>query len=217
LTIIHSTAILLIAPKEGENTERISKPPEIRRQEILDAAMRLFCEKGYEATSMADIAKELHVVQGLCYRYFDSKQTLFDTAMQQYVAECSADFIKNLHDHSKTIRERMDTMFALMSDERRERYHDFYHKSGNEALHEMLSLKMCKYMIPHVKEELELLCSQGVLSLEKPELTAEFILFGQMGLLQDQEEPLSVRLRHIRMYIDKLLSTNTIDTAKDSI
>lgn len=217
MTIIHSPAILFIKQKEGENTERISKPPEIRRQEILDAAMRLFCEKGYESTSMADIAKELHIVQGLCYRYFDSKQTLFDTAMQQYVAECSSDFIKILHDHSKTIRERMDTISALMSDEGRERYHDFYHKSGNEALHEMMSFKMCKYMIPHVKEELELLCRQGVLSLDKPELTAEFILFGQMGLLQDQEEPLSVRLRHIRTYIDNLLSANTIGTEKDTI
>ena len=31
---------------------RISKPPEVRRQEILDTAMELFAEKGYEDTSM---------------------------------------------------------------------------------------------------------------------------------------------------------------------
>ena len=36
---------------------RISKPPEVRRQEILDTAMELFAEKGYEDTSMADIAR----------------------------------------------------------------------------------------------------------------------------------------------------------------
>ena len=56
---------------------RISKPPEVRRQEILDTAMELFAEKGYEDTSMADIARRMGVVQGLCYRYFDSKRVLF--------------------------------------------------------------------------------------------------------------------------------------------
>ena len=56
---------------------RVSKAPEVRRQEILETAMKLFTEKGYEATSMRDIAQACGVVAGLCYRYFDSKQKLF--------------------------------------------------------------------------------------------------------------------------------------------
>lgn len=31
---------------------RVSKPPEERRQEIMDTAMRVFAEKGYEQTTM---------------------------------------------------------------------------------------------------------------------------------------------------------------------
>ena len=56
---------------------RITKKPEIRRQEILDAALVLFGKNGYEKTSMADIAKYMGVAQGLCYRYFPSKEALF--------------------------------------------------------------------------------------------------------------------------------------------
>jgi AcrR family transcriptional regulator len=198
--------------KEGENTERISKPPEIRKQEILDAAMRLFCEKGYESTSMENIARELHVVQGLCYRYFPSKQALFDAAMQQYVEECSADFIKIIHDSGKTIQERLGIISALMANEEEtSRYHAFYHKPGNEALHEMMSIRMCKYMIPHVQEELGRLCREGTIQVEKPKLMTEFIMYGQLSLLQDQAEPYPVRLRQIRMYIEKLLGLNTAD------
>lgn len=52
--------------------------------------MELFAEKGYEDTSMADIARRMGVVQGLCYRYFDSKRVLFREAMEQYVRECCA-------------------------------------------------------------------------------------------------------------------------------
>ena len=47
---------------------RISKEPEARKQEILETAMKLFAEKGYEKTSISDIAKEIGVAQGLCYR-----------------------------------------------------------------------------------------------------------------------------------------------------
>ena len=65
-------------------TARISKEPEVRRQEILDTAMSVFMEKGYEAATMRDIAAAMHVVPGLCYRYFESKQMLYDTAIEQY-------------------------------------------------------------------------------------------------------------------------------------
>ena len=43
---------------------RITKEPEERKQEIFDAALRLFGEKGYEKTTITDIAKEIGVAQG---------------------------------------------------------------------------------------------------------------------------------------------------------
>ena len=41
---------------------RITKEPEERKQEILDTAMQLFYEKGYEKTSITDIAKAIGIV-----------------------------------------------------------------------------------------------------------------------------------------------------------
>ena len=50
----------MISEKRGDTVKeekiRISKPPEERKQEIMDAAMRAFTEKGYEQTTMRDIA-----------------------------------------------------------------------------------------------------------------------------------------------------------------
>ena len=63
---------------------RITKEPEVRKQEILDTALKLFGENGYEKTSITDIAKAIGVAQGLCYRYFPSKEALFDSAIEQY-------------------------------------------------------------------------------------------------------------------------------------
>jgi AcrR family transcriptional regulator len=63
---------------------RITKDPQERKQEILETAMRLFQEKGYEKISISDIAKAIGVAQGLCYWYFPSKEVLFDEVVDQY-------------------------------------------------------------------------------------------------------------------------------------
>lgn len=48
-----------------------------RRADLLAHAERLFRERGYRDTRMADIAKEAGVAKGLLYWYFDSKEALF--------------------------------------------------------------------------------------------------------------------------------------------
>jgi AcrR family transcriptional regulator len=44
-----------------------------RRGEILDAAVRVFSRKGYQAAGVADIAADLGIGHGTFYRYFESK------------------------------------------------------------------------------------------------------------------------------------------------
>jgi AcrR family transcriptional regulator len=55
---------------------RIVKEPEIRRNEILDAAERLLFTKGYEQMAIREIVDELQIAKGTVYHYFDSKQAL---------------------------------------------------------------------------------------------------------------------------------------------
>jgi len=88
---------------------RITKEPEERKQEILDTAMRLFYEKGYEKTSIADIAKEIGVAQGLCYRYFPSKEALFDCAIEQYADEIVSKFTISKGNEKLTLKEIIET------------------------------------------------------------------------------------------------------------
>ena len=53
---------------------RIIKDPEERKQEIIEAALHLFSKKGYEHTTIQDIAKYLNISQGLCYRILNLKR-----------------------------------------------------------------------------------------------------------------------------------------------
>lgn len=54
-----------------------------KRQELLRVAERLFCLKGYEATSVQDILDVLHVSKGGFYHHFASKEALLDTLFLQ--------------------------------------------------------------------------------------------------------------------------------------
>ena len=48
-----------------------------RRQQILDESARLFAERGYHPTSVAEIVESLGVGKGVFYWYFESKEDLF--------------------------------------------------------------------------------------------------------------------------------------------
>ncbi len=57
---------------------------------ILKTALDLFAEKGYEATTMRDIAQAAGVSLGLAYRYFASKESLLLVLYEQMSEETSA-------------------------------------------------------------------------------------------------------------------------------
>ncbi|MFQ5899456.1 MAG: TetR/AcrR family transcriptional regulator [Candidatus Methylomirabilia bacterium] len=50
---------------------------EKKRRRILDAASRIFAERDYHAVSMDEVARVARVGKGTLYRYFDSKEDLY--------------------------------------------------------------------------------------------------------------------------------------------
>jgi AcrR family transcriptional regulator len=54
-----------------------------RREAILDAALKLFAERGYHGTSVALIAERAKVGTGTIYRYFKDKEVLVNVLYQQ--------------------------------------------------------------------------------------------------------------------------------------
>lgn len=60
------------------------------RQHILETAIRLFAEQGYEATTMRDIATAADCSLGLTYRYFSQKEELVIALYEHLAAESLA-------------------------------------------------------------------------------------------------------------------------------
>jgi AcrR family transcriptional regulator len=59
--------------------------PEARPQEILDAALAVFAEKGFSATRMRDIAQRAGITVVTVYRYYKNKQEIFKSLVEESV------------------------------------------------------------------------------------------------------------------------------------
>ena len=58
-----------------------------RRNEILDAALRLVYSKGYEKMTIQDILDQLHMSKGAFYHYFDSKVAVLEAVIERMATE----------------------------------------------------------------------------------------------------------------------------------
>ena len=54
------------------------------RTTIVHAALAAFISKGFQHTSMSDIAKEAHIAKGTLYLYFRSKEELIEVMIENY-------------------------------------------------------------------------------------------------------------------------------------
>jgi AcrR family transcriptional regulator len=78
------------------SSERVLTPKARRtRERILEAALVLFADRGYEATTMRDVAREAGASLGLAYRYFASKEE-FALALYMRLAEESEEWAREV-------------------------------------------------------------------------------------------------------------------------
>lgn len=79
------------APKRNGSDR---KPKAARWLELLDAAAEIFYEKGYDATSLQDIADSVGILKGSIYYYIETKQDLLDQLLREVHAAGMLNFEK---------------------------------------------------------------------------------------------------------------------------
>ncbi|MBI5232562.1 MAG: TetR/AcrR family transcriptional regulator [Coriobacteriales bacterium] len=84
-----------------------------RRGEILDAALGVFAERGYDAGSMREIAGRVGVSEPALYRHFPGKEAIFLTLMDAVAGRVSREAFALLEQaHAETLREQIIAAFA---------------------------------------------------------------------------------------------------------
>lgn len=104
---------------------RRQQQAEERREQILDAALHIFSQKGFDGASIRDISREVGVTEGLIYHYFESKEQLMHACwkertwrahlerilaqsggvpLSQVLRELVSDFLHTLYENGATVR-----------------------------------------------------------------------------------------------------------------
>ncbi|MBU7005390.1 TetR/AcrR family transcriptional regulator [Phosphitispora fastidiosa] len=73
----------------GEQTSK-------RRQQIMDAAIKVFAKKGFNGTTTREIAREAGIAEGTIFRYFKTKKDLLLSLVSPYVVQSLADTLEEV-------------------------------------------------------------------------------------------------------------------------
>lgn len=189
-----------IMEEREERGMRITKEPEERRQEIFDAALKLFGEKGYEKITITDIAKSIGVSQGLCYRYFPSKEVLFDSAIEQYADILVSQFAEMAENTHMPLKQFIEEM-PLNVEDQNTKYYAVFHGPQNKKFHDQLSLKTCEKLVPVIEKMLQRARENGEIQLEDLKTAAMFCIYGQLGILLDDGMNQKEKANRIRKFL----------------
>lgn len=85
-----------------------NKYPEITVKRILDAALKLFLDKGYEHTTIQDIVNALgDLSKGAIYHHFKSKEEIIEAVGEQLYNGTNEKITDIVHSKEGTGRERL--------------------------------------------------------------------------------------------------------------
>lgn len=97
------------APKTG----RRKAPRAARRQQLIDATMKCIARKGMGSTTLADVAKEAGLSQGIVNLHFKSKDNLLNETLQFLADEYKAQFEKALRQGGPAPADRLLAVMQL--------------------------------------------------------------------------------------------------------
>lgn len=91
----------------------MARSKEFEENEVLDKAMRLFWEQGYEKTSMTELVEHMGIHRRSLYDTFGDKHNLFLKAMDRFDDKISAALAGGVK-RSKTASEALQFIFSFM-------------------------------------------------------------------------------------------------------
>jgi len=195
------------------------KDPEIRRAEIMDAAMLLFMEKGYANTTTQDIVDKVNISRGLLYYHFKNKEDILYCLVERYSEKLLRDIHVIVNDDDKTAIEKIRSFIdaTIIST-------DNVSAEGTE-LQKTVDLEENRYMLDKLSHKLiekltiyfERIINQGisekVFSVKYPSETAEFLMTAyvfvsnNIGIITSKKEPVKDYLNAFKIMLEQNLNT----------
>ena len=166
---------------QGATTRRRRELPEVRREQLLDAAAAVFLERDLTQATMGDVAEAAGVAKGTVYLYFDSKSALLTALRARYTSQWLAqsgrlDAAAGRGGHARQLRTFLVEMYDFSAANQR-LHHLLFHDaevSEDEPL-EQARATLVRFVTRGAEA--------GEFTVDDPEETASFLLDGLHGLL----------------------------------
>lgn len=188
---------------------RISKPPEERRQELIETAKALFMEQGYEQTTVGDIVKRIGVAQGLFYYYFRSKQDIFLALVDQIIEQNIGDIAFFLRDMQVSPLDRIRNVLQMLSGSLHGMEVLSLRSQAGMAqeLYAIMQNHVCEVIEPVITDLLKEGNEQGLLLAPYPDRLARLLISGFIGMASMPNPPKAEEMMELILFaLEKLLS-----------
>jgi AcrR family transcriptional regulator len=149
---------------------RVVKDPEVRRDELVDAAEELFSDKGYEVTAVSDIVSKVGVAQGTFYYYFRSKDEILDAIVDRFEEKMRKE-VENLTSKSDLDAVEMILRFygiVVTFGQSQEKLVNYLHEEKNALLHLKMEKKINPIMIPLFERIIQQGIEEGLFNTQYP-------------------------------------------------
>lgn len=166
-------------PSKAPAARPRTQPPQVRREQILDAAARVLAARGLGAMTVADVVDGAGIAKGTFYLYFDSKEQLV-AALQARYQESLITRAGTILDGPGTHLQRLDQFIAATVDFHRAQihlHHALFHDTGMRD--DQSTQRLTALLTTFITDG----AAAGVFRVGDPEFASAFVIHGLHGVL----------------------------------
>lgn len=164
---------------------RITKNPEERKAEIINAAEVLFSEKGFRNVAVSDIVKKVGVAQGTFYYYFESKEDLLNQTLERNLDGIMQNMssIAEKSELDAVLKLQNILKLALLSGLGKQNMTEHMDNAQDNEMHNKLQEKFHSKLYPVLLDVVEQGIKEGHFVLDSYKEATQILLFGIQGYM----------------------------------
>lgn len=157
---------------------RVVKEAEERKEEILDAAEKLFATKGFDNTSTGDILDAVGIARGTLYYHFKSKEEILDGVIERMTNRLMGDARGIVRKKELPVLERLTKAIMSLNVESKIGYEvmEQVHRPQNALMHQKMQTTLLAGINPILTELVEEGIEQGICHTQYPESVVEMTM-----------------------------------------
>ena len=175
--------------------KRISKEPDVRRQELMDIGFELYMKNGMKGFGIKDVVNHAGVATGLFYYYFKSKENFVDEVLNDCIVKnmelIEEILVSNERSVMQKMKDSLDIFWTFI--EKLAPYKNV--SSFQTEQHFQLEQKLFARMQPLIRQVIEEGLKTGIFYTDNSLLASGFILYG-LSSIAHSEVKLNLDTKH---------------------